>query len=139
MLKDEVEKFSKGPEVSKVVLKEQEAFENKTDHHNNDRKSHFSHHTVICHYCGRSGHTSHTCNIRRKLYVRNKFVWIPKGQVRSSTNHVGPKYKWVPKPSSSALLVQEGRLARFKSPLAEAATLPEATSSSRELPGSSRT
>ena len=32
---------------------------------------------------------------------------IPKGQVRSSANHVGPKYKWVPKLPSSALLVQE--------------------------------
>ena len=39
--------------------------------------------------------------------MRNNYVWIPKGQVRSSANHVGPKYKWVPKPHSSTLLVQE--------------------------------
>ena len=50
---------------------------------------------------------SHTCNFRRNLNVRNKFVWIPKGQVRSSANHVGLKYKWVPKHPPSALLVQE--------------------------------
>ena len=46
--------------------------------------------------------------------MRNKFVWIPKGQVRSSANHVGPKYKWVPKHPPSALLVQE----RSRVPLA---------------------
>ena len=46
--------------------------------------------------------------------MRNKFIWISKGQVRSSTNHVGPKYEWVPKLPSSALLVQE----RSRVPLA---------------------
>ena len=108
------EKFSKGPEISKVVSKEQRAFEKKTDQHNNNRKSHSEYHSTICHYCGRSGHISHTCSFRRNLNVRNKFVWIPKGQVRSSANHVGPKYKWVPKHPSSALLVQE----RSRVPLA---------------------
>ena len=39
--------------------------------------------------------------------MRNNYVWIPKGQERSSANHVGPKYKWVPKLPSSASLVQE--------------------------------
>ena len=101
----EKEKFSKDPETSKVDLKEQRLLENKIDQQDNDRKSHSEYHSIICHYCGRSGHISHTCSLRKNLHVRNKFVWISKGQVRSSTNHVGPKYKWVPKPPSSALLV----------------------------------
>ena len=105
----EKEKLLKETEISK----EQKAFLKKTNH-DNDRKSHFDYHSIICHYCGRLGHISHTCSLRRNTNVRNKFVWIPKGQVRSSANHVGPKYKWVPKHPSSVLLVQE----RSRVPLA---------------------
>ena len=99
------EDFSKDPEISKV--NKHRVFEKKTDHHNSDKKSDSEHHPIICHYCGRTGHISHTCNFKRNLNVRNKYIWIPKGQVRSSANYVGSKYKWVPKLSSSALLVQK--------------------------------
>lgn len=83
--------------------------------HNNDRKSHTAHHSIICHYCGKSGHISHICHIRRNSNVRNKFIWVPKGQVRSNANHVGPKYKWVPKDTSRTLLVQENSKASHDS------------------------
>ena len=55
-------------ETSKVGLKEQRVFENKIDQQDNDRKSHFEYHSIICHYCGRSGHISHTCSLR-KIYM----------------------------------------------------------------------
>ena len=67
-LSREQEKFSKGPETPKVYLKEQRVFENKIDQQDNDRKSHSEYHSIICHYCGRSGHISHTCSLR-KIYM----------------------------------------------------------------------
>ena len=38
--------------------------------------------------------------------MRNRFVWVPKGQSRFNANNQGPKFKWVPKCPSSALSVQ---------------------------------
>ena len=57
----------------------------------------------IYNYCGKIGHITHTCIIRKlmKGKVKSKYVWVPKGQVYlTTTNLNGPKHKWVPKTSS---------------------------------------
>ena len=75
------------------------------DQHNTCKNVHNKHPFIICNYCGKSGHISHTCYIRRNSNIGNKFFWFPRGQSRFNTNSQGPKYKWVPKCPSSALSV----------------------------------
>ena len=61
------EEFPKDSEISKV--NKDRVLEKKTDQ-DNDRKSHSEYHSIICHYCGRSGHISHTCSLKKNLHVR---------------------------------------------------------------------
>ena len=40
------------------------------DQHNTWKNVHSKHHSIICNYCGKSGHISHTCYIRRNSNVK---------------------------------------------------------------------
>ena len=57
--------------------------------------SSFSHSTIF-NLCGRGGHISDNCPLRKSPHVlRNfKLFWIPKGR---KNNPIGPKKIWVPK------------------------------------------
>ena len=51
---------------------------------------------TICFCCGKTGHKSYICNLRKNS-SKSKFkkVWIIKGSI--FTNHEGPKNTWLPK------------------------------------------
>jgi hypothetical protein len=51
---------------------------------------------VKCFYCGREGHTSSICNLRKNNDMNGKWKWIPKGTLPNA-NSQGPKMFWVPK------------------------------------------
>ncbi|MHC6131860.1 zinc finger domain-containing protein [Serratia marcescens] len=56
-----------------------------------------SHIRATCNYCGRIGHLSHKCHIRRVIFSndRSSWKWVPKA------NPQGPKVAWVPRFTSS--------------------------------------
>ncbi|GAV73005.1 hypothetical protein CFOL_v3_16492 [Cephalotus follicularis] len=49
---------------------------------------------IVCNYCGRLGHISTSCFVKKNLGKTRK-IWVPKGTI--VTNLQGPKLKWVPK------------------------------------------
>ncbi|GAV64410.1 hypothetical protein CFOL_v3_07928 [Cephalotus follicularis] len=49
---------------------------------------------ISCNYCGRLGHISTSCFLRKNI-GKTKKVWVPKGT--TLTNPQGPKFIWVPK------------------------------------------
>ena len=51
---------------------------------------------VKCFYCGREGHTSSICNIRKNNGMNEKGKWISNDTL-PKTNSQGPKMIWVPK------------------------------------------
>lgn len=51
---------------------------------------------VKCFYCGREGHTSSICNLRKNNDMNGKWKWISKGTLPNA-NSQGPKMFWVPK------------------------------------------
>ncbi|GAV77200.1 hypothetical protein CFOL_v3_20672 [Cephalotus follicularis] len=51
---------------------------------------------IICNYCGRLGHISTSCFLKKKLsLVNTRRIWVPKGTFVA--NLKGPKLTWVPK------------------------------------------
>ena len=52
--------------------------------------------STICNLCGRRGHISDICLLRKSPHVlqNSKLFWIPKGR---KSNPLGPKKIWVPK------------------------------------------
>ncbi|GAV78482.1 hypothetical protein CFOL_v3_21949 [Cephalotus follicularis] len=51
---------------------------------------------IICNYCGRLGHISTSCFLKKKLGLdKSRKIWVPKGTF--VTNIQGPKFTWVPK------------------------------------------
>ncbi|PKA50076.1 hypothetical protein AXF42_Ash021107 [Apostasia shenzhenica] len=58
---------------------------------------------IICNFCNKHGHVSHTCMIRRSMLSSRitSYAWIPKGIMHVNntiaTNPIGPKFIWVPK------------------------------------------
>ncbi|GAV67726.1 zf-CCHC domain-containing protein, partial [Cephalotus follicularis] len=50
---------------------------------------------IICNYCGRHGHISSSCFLKKKLgFVHTKKIWVPKRTF--VTNLQGPKFSLVP-------------------------------------------
>ena len=45
---------------------------------------------ILCNFCGKSGHISHTCPIKKRAYSGIKFVWILKVK-KTVSNTKGPK------------------------------------------------
>ena len=52
--------------------------------------------STICNFCGRGGHISDICPLRKSPHVlqNSKLFWIPNG---GKANPLGPKKIWVPK------------------------------------------
>ena len=49
---------------------------------------------LVCNFCNQNGHTSFSCDIKKKENFGVKQVWVPKAL---KTNIQGPKVMWVPK------------------------------------------
>ncbi|GAV79293.1 hypothetical protein CFOL_v3_22758 [Cephalotus follicularis] len=51
---------------------------------------------IVCNYCGRLGHISTSCSLRKNVcFGKTRKIWVPKGTY--GTNMQGPKFTWVPK------------------------------------------
>nr|KYP66813.1 hypothetical protein KK1_013124 [Cajanus cajan] len=55
---------------------------------------------ITCFYCGKQGHNSSNCYIRKNFNNLKNLVWIPKGSF-VNTNIKDPKKTWVPKSTPS--------------------------------------
>ncbi|GAV58062.1 hypothetical protein CFOL_v3_01598, partial [Cephalotus follicularis] len=51
---------------------------------------------ITCNHCGRLGHISSSCFLKKKLgFVKCRKIWVPNGTF--VTDIQGPKFTWVPK------------------------------------------
>jgi len=115
-----LEKFTRGSEMLRVILKSQRVVndktgigynpicDNKKGQKRNGGKSylnyfqksiHASEPFAFCHYCNRKGHRTTSCYFRKKKTL-GTYKWVPKGSYEPkglATNSKGPNKSWVPK------------------------------------------
>lgn len=107
-LQNTLAKFTKGRENLNIILGNQKGTYNKAalgyrpkNHAKLFRKFFRPNKTssspfVKCFYCGREGHTSSICNLRKNNDMNDKWKWTSKGTLPNS-NSQGSKMIWVPK------------------------------------------
>jgi len=109
-LTESLSKFTNGKEGLDLLLGKQRCSFHKTgigynpNQHKNFYKNFFEkntssrHSKLTCHYCGKLGHISPSCPMKRHLSGYVNKTWVQKNQTYTArANPHGPKMIWVPK------------------------------------------